>query len=121
MLRMLYLVPAEDYRPSPPRIGRKRPRRRSQRPKKLHSHIEWFKLRTKHREAELRRNALTKEVADYMKQIMPTNAIPHSRSPPPTYGLPKLKSKSRRGALTNVTAASLAADTHILQTEEIIH
>ena len=56
-----------------------------------------------------------------MKQIMPTNAIPHSRSPPPTYGLPKLKSKSRRGALTNVTAASLAADTHILQTEEIIH
>jgi len=34
-----------------------------------------IKQRTKHREAELRRNARTKEIADYMKQIMPAATI----------------------------------------------
>ena len=79
MLRKLYLVPTEDYQSSSPKRGRKRPpcRRPPQR-----TSTEWIKLRTKHREAALRRNARTMEVADYMKQ-MSTAAIPLSPSPPP--------------------------------------
>ena len=38
---------------------------------KQQPHTEWIKLRTKLREAELRRNARTKEIDDYMKQILP--------------------------------------------------
>ena len=67
MLRTMYLVPAEDYRPSPPNIRRKRSkpsRRHRQRPTKHHAHTEWIKLRTKHREAELRRNAQINDVAN---------------------------------------------------------
>ena len=54
---------------------------------------QWIKLRTKHREAELRRNARTKAVADYMKQIIPAAAIPSSPSPPPTYSLNLMQSQ----------------------------
>ena len=98
MLRKMYLVLAEDHSPSPPRICRKRPfpRRRRQRPTLQHPHTEWIKLRTKHREAQLRRNARSNEVADYMKQ----NACRDNFSfPQPTSDiqLPKLKAKSRRG------------------------
>jgi len=93
MLRKMYLVPAEDYRPSPPaERGRKRPiprRRRRQRTTKQQPHTEWIKLRTKHREAGLRRNARTKEIADYMKQIMPAATNPPS--PTSVIQLPKLK------------------------------
>jgi hypothetical protein len=56
MLHKMYLVPAEEYRPSA-----KKGRRRQ------HPHTVWIKLRTKNREAELRLNARTKEFADYMK------------------------------------------------------
>jgi len=67
MLRKTYLVPTEDYRPSPPNKRRKHPHhprhRRRQRPKNLHP--QWIKLRNKRHEAELPRNAGTKEVADY--------------------------------------------------------
>ena len=92
MLHTMYLVPAEDYHPSPPPAKRvsKRPLPRSlrralprRRSTKQHPHNELMKLCTKHREAELRRNARTKEIADYMKQIMPTATIPPS--PPLTY------------------------------------
>ena len=76
----MYLVLAEDYRPSPakrpPHEGPFSWRRR--RPTKQHPHTEWIKLRTKHREAELQCNARTKEIADYMKQIMPAATIPPS-------------------------------------------
>jgi hypothetical protein len=97
MLRKMYLVSAEDYRTSPPpaKRGRKRsnpPRRhRRERPTKQPHHIEWIKLRTKHRDIELRRNAWTKEIADYMKQIMPAAKLP----PSPTYDieLSKLEAK----------------------------
>ena len=54
MIRKMHLVPGEKYHLSPP--PKKRSRRRRQRPRKLHSHAEWIKLRTKHRQAELRRN-----------------------------------------------------------------
>ena len=76
MLHKMYLVPAEDYRPSPPtKRGRERSQRphrpRRQRSPKQHPHTKWIKLRTKYPEAELWRNARTKEIGDYMKQIMP--------------------------------------------------
>jgi hypothetical protein len=71
MIQKMYLVPAEEYHPS----AKKGPRRTKQ-----HTHIEWIKLHTKHREAELRRNARTMQIADYMKQILHVVTI----SQPPT-------------------------------------
>jgi len=73
MLHKMYLVPAKDYRPSPPPAKRGRLHRR--RPTKQHPHTEWIKLLTKQREVELQRNARTNEIAEYMKQIMPTATI----------------------------------------------
>jgi len=69
----MYLVPAEEYHPHTKR-GRIPRRRRT----KQHAHTEWIKLRIKHREAELRRNARTKENADYMKQILPAAINPET-------------------------------------------
>ena len=63
----MYLVPVEKYRP-PAEIVRHQ----------KHPHTEWIKLRTKHREAELRRNALTKEIGDYMKEILPAAKNPQT-------------------------------------------
>ena len=71
MLNKMYLVPAEEYRSSPPAKKGRPARRRT----KQHPHTDWIQLCTKHREAELRRNAWTKEIADYMKQIMPAATI----------------------------------------------
>ena len=50
---------------------------------------------------------------------MPTVTIP----PPPISDiqLPKLKGKSSSGTQTDVTAASVAADTHIRPSKEIIY
>jgi len=113
MLHKIYLILAEDYRPSPAKrsLLRQRPFSRSRRPAKQHPHTEWIKLRTKHREAVVRRNARTKEIADYIKQIMPTATNP--QSPTADIQLPKPKAKSRRGTQTDVTTASVAAaDTH---------
>ena len=62
-------------------------------PHKAAPHTEWIKLRTKHREAELRRNARTKEIADYMKQILHAGTNPQT----PEIELPTLKAKSRSG------------------------
>jgi hypothetical protein len=113
MLRKMYLVLAEDHRPSPPRICRKRPlpRRRRQRPTLQHPHTEWIKLRTKHPEAQLRRNARSNEVADYMKQRMPAATISLSPSPPPTYSCLNVR-QNQDAVHTNVTAAAVAADTY---------
>ena len=97
----MYLVPAEEYHPHTKR-GRPPRRRRT----KQHHNSEWIKLRTKHREAELRRNARTKEIADYMKQILPY------------LELPTLKAKSRLGTQTDVTSASV---TYIRPSTEIIY
>jgi len=60
MLYKMDLIPTEEYR-SPAKKCRRR----------QHTHTEWIKLRTKRREAELRRIARTKEIADYMKEILP--------------------------------------------------
>ena len=106
MLHKMYLVPADEYHPHT-----KRGRRRCT---KLHPHNEWIKLRTKHREAELRRNARTKEIADYMKQILPAATNPQT----PDLELPKLEAKSRRGTQTDVTSASV---TDIRPSKEIIY
>ena len=95
----MYLVPADEYHPH---TKRGRPPRR--RPTKPHPHTEWIKLRTNHREAELQRNARTKEIADYMKQILPAAKIP--QTPTADIELPTLKAKSRRGTQTAVTSAS---------------
>jgi hypothetical protein len=54
-----------------------------------------------------------------MKQIMPTATIPPS--PTSDIQLPKRKAKSRRGTQTDETAASVAADTHIRPSKEIIY
>ena len=105
MLHIMYLVPAEEYHPHT-----KRGRRRTYQ----HPHTEWIKLRTKHREAELRRNARTKESADYMKQILPSATNPQI----PDLELPTLKAKSRRGTQTNFTSASV---TDIRPSKEIIY
>jgi hypothetical protein len=68
-----------------------------------HTHTEWIKLRTKHREVELRRNAGTTEIADYVKQILPAETNP--QTPTPDIDLPTLKAKSRRGTQPDVTSA----------------
>jgi hypothetical protein len=60
--------------PSPPPTAQKFP-----------TCAEWIKLRTKHGEAELRRNARTKDVADYMKQITHATAICSSSHPSLTH------------------------------------
>jgi len=73
MLHKMYLVPADEYHPHTKRGRRRRT--------KHHPHTEWIKLRTKHREAELRRNARTKEIADYMKQILPAATKPRTPTP----------------------------------------
>ena len=112
MLHKMYLVPAEQYHH--PHTKRERPPRR--RRTKLHPHTEWIKLRTKHREAELRRNARTKEIADYMKQILPAATNP--QTPSPDLELPTLKAKSRRGTQTDVTSASV---TDIRPSKEFIY
>jgi hypothetical protein len=62
----MYLVPVEKYRP-PAEVVR--------------HHTEWIKMRTKHRVAELRRNALTKEIGDYMKEILPAATNPQPPQP----------------------------------------
>ena len=88
MLRKLYIVPAEVYRPSlPPNRGCKRPSRHKQN-RKIHLQTEWIKLRTNPREAALRSNGRTLDVADYMEQIMPAAATPPFPSPQqtPTHG-----------------------------------
>jgi len=94
MLHKMYLVPADEYHPHTKRGRPPRGRRTKQ-----HPHTEWIKLRTKHREAELRRNSRTKEIADYMKQILPAATNPQT----PDLELPNLKAKSRRGTQTDVT------------------
>ena len=101
MLHKIYLVPAELYHHPHTKRGRSSRRRIKQ-----HPHTEWIKLRTKHCEAELRRNARTKEIADYMKQILPAATNP--QTPSPDLELPTLKAKSRRGTQTDVTSASVA-------------
>jgi len=73
MLHKMYLVPAEEYHPHTKR-GRIPRRRRT----KQHPPTVWIKLRTKHREADLRRNVRTKEIADYMKQIQPAATNPET-------------------------------------------
>ena len=87
MLHKIYLVPAEEYHPHTKR-GRSSRRRTME-----HPHTEWIKLGTKLREAELRRNARTKVIAEYMKQILPAATNPQT----PYLELPTLKAKSRRG------------------------
>jgi len=89
----MYLLPAEEYH-SHTKRGCSSRRRTKQQP-----HTEWIKLRTKPREVELRRNARTKEIADYMKQILPAATNPQT----PDLELPALKAKSRRGTQTDVT------------------
>jgi len=121
MLHKMYLLPAEFYHPSPhppAKKGRKYSLRRRQHPTKPHPHTEWTKLRTKHHEAELQRNARTKEIADFMKQIMPAAPIPQ----PPTADiqLPTPKANSRRGTQTDVTTSSVAA-TNIRPSKEIVY
>jgi len=105
----MYLVPAEKYR-SPAKRRRCRT--------KLHPHTEWIKLRTKHREAELQRNARTEEIADYMQQILPAATI--SQLPTADKELPKLKKISRRGTQSTVTSASDSAP-QIRPSKEIIY
>ena len=103
MLHKMYLVPADEYHP-PTKRGRHTSSRRT----KQHTHTEWIKLRTKHRLAELRRNARTKEIADYMKQILPAASNPKT----PDLELPTLKAKSRSGTQTDVTSASVTDIRH---------
>jgi len=57
ILNKMFLVLAEEYHP-PAKKGRHR----------QHPHTEWINLRNKHRDAELRRNARTKETADYINK-----------------------------------------------------
>jgi len=54
-----------------------------------------------------------------MKQIMPAATIPSF--PTTDIQLPKLKAKSRRGTQTDLTPASVAADTHIRPSKEFIY
>jgi len=65
-----------------------------------------IKLRTKHREADLRRNTRTKEIADYIIQILPAATNPQTLTT--DIELPTFKAKSRRGTQTDLTAASVA-------------
>ena len=116
-LHKMYLVPAEEYHASPSPAKRGRPSSRS-RPKKNHPNNEWIKLRTKHREAELQRNAQTKEIANCMKQIM--SAVTISQTLTPDTVLPRLKAKSRRGTQTAVTSASVS-NPQIRPSKEIIY
>ena len=106
MLHKMYLVPVEEYHPTPP-AKKVRPPHRST---KQQPHTEWIKLRSKHREAELQRNARTNEIAYYMKQIMPAATI--SQHPTAGTELHKLKAKSRQNAVT---------DTHIRPSKGIIY
>jgi len=96
MLHRMYLVPAGKYRP-PAKKGRRR----------QDQHAEWIKLRTKHRDAGLRRNARTKEIADYMKQILPAATNPQTLST--DIEVPNFKAKSRRETQSDVTSASVSA------------
>ena len=93
----MYLVPAEEYRNQA-----KRGRRRT----KQHPHTEWINLRSKHRCDDLQRKAQTKDIADYMIQIMPVATI--SKTLTPDTVLPKLKVKSRRVTQTDVTSDSVS-------------
>jgi len=104
----MYLVPAEEYHPHTKRGRRRRTNQ--------HPHTEWIKLRTKHRVAELRRNARTNKIADYMKQILP--AATNTQTPTPDIEMPSLKAKSRRGTQTGITSASV---TDIRPSKEIIY
>jgi len=54
-----------------------------------------------HRETEIRRNRRKKEIADYMKQILPAANIP--QTPTTDLEVPTLKAKSRRGTQTDVS------------------
>jgi hypothetical protein len=54
-----------------------------------------------------------------MEQIMPAATIPPS--PTSDIQLHNLKAKSRRGTQTDVTAASVTADTHIRPSKEVIY
>ena len=93
----MYLLPAEEYH-SHTKRGRSSRRRTKQQP-----HTEWIKLRTKPREVELRRNARTKEIADYIKQILIAATNPQT----PGLELTTQKAKSRRGRQTDFTSASV--------------
>ena len=110
MLHKIYLVPAEEYHPHTKR-GRSSRRRTME-----HPHTEWIKLGTKLREAELRRNARTKEIADFMKEILPAATYPQTFTI--DIELPTLKEKFRRGSHTDVTAGSV---TDTRPSKEIIH
>ena len=99
MLHEMYLVPSEEYHHT------KRGRPPRHRHTKRHAHTEWIKLRIKHREAQLRRNARTKNIAHYMKQILPVATNP--QTPTRDIELPTLKAKSRRETQTDVTSASV--------------
>jgi hypothetical protein len=112
MLHKMYLVPAEEYHHCHTKRRRSSRRRRT----KQHLHNEWIRLRTKHREAELRRNARTKEIADYMKQILPDATNP--QNPNRDLELPTHKAKPRHGIQTDVTSASV---TDIRLSKEIIY
>ena len=114
----MYLVPAEDKRPSPALRVHQRPLPWKRWHTKQHPHTELIKLRTKHCEAELPRNAWTKEVADYIKQIVPSATNPPSSTAYMQF--PKPKAKSRRRTRTDVTAASVATDTNIRPPKVII-
>jgi hypothetical protein len=96
----MYLVPAEEYHTHTKSWRQLCSRRTKQNP-----HTEWIMLRTKHREDELRRNARTNEIADYMKQILPAATNPQTHTP--DLEKPTLKANSRRGTQTDVTSASV--------------
>jgi len=82
-----------------------------------HPHTEWIKLRTKHREAELQRNARTKEIADYKKQIMPAAPIPQ----PPTLTFSCLNLRQNLDGTQTDDTTAFNADTHIRPSKEIIY
>ena len=71
----MYLVPAEVYHPLDASCRGRAPPSPPPNPQSSNLHTDWINLRTKHREAELQRNARTKAIADFMKQIMPAATI----------------------------------------------
>jgi len=94
MLHEKYLVPAEKYRPLSKKVRHRQ-----------HPQTEWIKVRTKQREAELRRNAQTKEIADCMKQILSSATNPQTLTT--DIEVPTLKTICRRGSQADVTSASV--------------
>jgi len=92
MLRKMYLVPADKFTQPPtsvenknslePPIRKKKGVLKNTKKKRVHPYDKWVKFREKIEETNVEREAMIKEIAEFLKKVLPKYAL-HQQEPSP--------------------------------------